>query len=64
MIDFEELKGIILTDQTGCFPITTRLGNAYIMLLYDFDSNAILAPGIKSRKKEHLIEGFKNGTKN
>ena len=29
------------------------------MVLYDFDSNAILATGIKSRKEEHLIEGFK-----
>ena len=29
------------------------------MVLYDLDSNAILATGIKSRKKEHLIEGFK-----
>ena len=29
------------------------------MALYDFDSNAVLATGIKSRKKEHLIEGFK-----
>ena len=30
VIDFEELKGLISTDQTGCFPITTRIGNAYI----------------------------------
>ena len=59
VIDFEELKGVIATDQTGSFTITSRLGNAYIMVLYDFDSNSILATGIKSRKKEHLIEGFK-----
>ena len=29
------------------------------MILYDLDSNAILATCIKSRKKEHLIGGFK-----
>ena len=29
------------------------------MVLYDFDSNAILATGIKSRNKERLIEVFK-----
>ena len=29
------------------------------MVLYDFDYNAILATGIKSRKKEHIIRGFK-----
>ena len=28
------------------------------MVLYDFDSNAILVTGIKSRNKEYLIEGF------
>ena len=59
VIDFEELKGVIATDQTGCFPITSRLGNAYIMVLYDFDYNSILETVIKSRKKEHLIEVFK-----
>ena len=59
VIDFEELKGVIATDKTVRFPITSQLGNAYIMVLYDFDSNAILATGIKSRNKEHLIEVFK-----
>ena len=55
VIDFQELKGVIATDQTGRFPITSRLGNAYIMVLYDLYYNAILATGIKSRNKEHLI---------
>ena len=59
VVDFEELKGVIATYQTGRFPITYRLGNSYIMVLYDFDSNAILATGIKYRTKEHLIEVFK-----
>ena len=59
VIDFEELKGVIATDQTGRFPITSRQGNAYIMVLYDFDYNSILATGIKSSNNEHLIEGFK-----
>ena len=59
VIYFEKLKGVIAIDQTGRFLITSQLGNAYIMVLYDFNYNAILATGIKSRKKEHLIEGFK-----
>ena len=59
MIDFEKLKGVIATDQNGRFLITSRLGNAYIMVMYDFDYNAILETGIKSRKKEHLAEVFK-----
>ena len=27
MIDFEELKGVIATDQTRCFPITSPMGH-------------------------------------
>ena len=58
VIKFEDLKGIIATDQTGRFPITSRRGNKYIMVLYDFDSNVIDATAIKSRKSEDLIEGY------
>ena len=54
VIYFEELKGLIATDQTGRFPITYPLDNAYIMVLHDFYYNAILATGIKSRKKNIL----------
>jgi hypothetical protein len=34
--------GQIYTDQTGRFPVVSRKGNKYIMILYDYDSNAIL----------------------
>ena len=30
----------------------------YIFILYDFDSNAILAEPIKSRQTKHFIEGY------
>jgi hypothetical protein len=35
--------GQIYTDQTGRFPVVSSKGNKYIMILYDYDSNAILA---------------------
>jgi hypothetical protein len=35
--------GQIYTDQTGRFPVVSSEGNKYIMVLYDYDSNAILA---------------------
>jgi hypothetical protein len=38
-IDF----GHIYMDQTGRFPLVSSKGNKYIMVLYDYDSNAILA---------------------
>jgi hypothetical protein len=41
--------GQIYTDQTGRFPVVSSKGNKYIMILYDYDSNAILAQHIKYR---------------
>jgi hypothetical protein len=37
----------IYTDQTGRFPVVSSKGNKYIMISYDYDSNAILAQPIK-----------------
>ena len=40
-----ELNGTISTDQTGRFPIVSPKGIQYTMVLYNYDSNAILAEG-------------------
>ena len=56
--DFTNLKGMILTDQTGGFPITSRKGNKYVMVLYDYDTNANLETPIKNLTKEHLVAGY------
>jgi hypothetical protein len=48
--------GQIYTDQTVRFPVVSRKGNKYIMIFYDYDSNAILAQTIKNRKKFHDME--------
>ena len=52
------LDGLICTDLPGRFPFISSRGNNYIFIMYDFDSNAILAEPIKSRKTKHLIECF------
>ena len=54
----DALKGLICTDLPGRFPKTSSKGMNYIFLLYDFDSNAILAHPIQSRKTANLIEGY------
>jgi hypothetical protein len=41
--------GQIYTDQNGRFPVISRKGNKYIMVLYEYDGNAILAEPIKNR---------------
>jgi hypothetical protein len=50
--------GQIYTDQTGIFPVVSSKGNIYIMILYDYDSNAILAQPIKDRTAPELLKAF------
>jgi hypothetical protein len=50
--------GQIYTDQTGRFPVVSIKGNKYIMILYDYDSNAILAKPIKDRTAPELLKAF------
>jgi hypothetical protein len=46
------------TDQTGIFPVVSSKDNKYIMILYDYDSNAILAQPIKDRTAPELLRAF------
>ena len=39
----------VSTDQTERFPVTSSRGSKYLMVLYDHDSNAILADPLPSR---------------
>jgi hypothetical protein len=50
--------GQIYTDQTGRFLVVSGKGNKYIMILYDYDSNAILAQPIKDRTAPELLRAF------
>jgi hypothetical protein len=60
---FEDLKGIIsASDLPGKFPITSAQGHAYVMVLYDADSNAIQAVPIQNRKTEELVRGYNEMT--
>jgi hypothetical protein len=46
--------GKIYTDQTSKFPVLSSRGNKYLFVLYDYDSNAIMAEPIKSRTQGEL----------
>jgi hypothetical protein len=50
--------GKIYTDKTDIFPVVSSKGNKYIMILYDYDSNAILAEPIKDRTVPELLRAF------
>ena len=53
------IKSTIATDQTGRFPNKSNRGNEYIMILYDFDSNSILAEATKNRTSQELTRAYK-----
>jgi hypothetical protein len=50
--------GQTYTDQTGRFPVVSSKGDKYIMVLYDYDSNAILAKPIKDHTAPELLRAF------
>ena len=58
LVNVEDLNGMIATDQTGRLPIMSQLGSQYMMVLYSYDSNVILATGIKGRTSEKLVDGY------
>jgi hypothetical protein len=53
-----ETTGQIYTDQTGRFPTTSSRGNKYIMILYDYDSNDILAEPLKAKSEGEMIRAY------
>jgi hypothetical protein len=50
--------GIIYTDPTRAFPVTSRSGHKYLRVLYDFDSNAILAEPMKTRSDDDALRAY------
>jgi Reverse transcriptase (RNA-dependent DNA polymerase) len=49
-----EPKQVVYTDQTGRLPHPSASGNNYLLIAYDYDSNAILLRPIKNRTAEAL----------
>ena len=50
--------GKMYSDQTGNFIQPSSTGNLSIMVLYDYDSNAILAEPIKNHKAESMLAAY------
>ena len=53
-----DLSGKIYTDQTGRFPVTSSMGNKYILVAYHFDSNTIHAEPLKTRSGLDLTTAY------
>ena len=50
--------GRIYTDQTGRFPHPSSRGYKYILILYSYDANAILAEPIKQRTDDAILAAY------
>ena len=46
----------IYTDQMGKFPMMSSLGKKYILIMYVYYANMILAAPLKSRYDIHILE--------
>jgi hypothetical protein len=50
--------GKIYNEQTGRFPVISSRGNVSIMVLYEYDRNAIMAEPIRDNKAAELLCSF------
>jgi hypothetical protein len=53
-----EPTGQIYTDQTGKFVMPSSNGDNYLMILYDYDSNAILAEPMRTCTGKSILTAF------
>ena len=51
-------KTTAYADLTGKFPYRSSRGNQYFLVIYDYDSNAILAETLKNRTASEFKRGF------
>jgi hypothetical protein len=58
-LDVPDATGKISTDQTGRFISPSSTGNNYILILYDYDSNAILAKAMPNRTATAILTAYK-----
>ena len=55
----DTITGRIDTDRTGEFPVVSSQGNLYILILYNYDINAILAELMKPRKGGEILREYR-----
>ena len=55
-----DINGILYSDQTGRFPITSNRGNCYFFIFYASDGNYIKSYPIKSRHRTQLLTAYED----
>jgi hypothetical protein len=57
---FSEATNMIHSDLTGRFPHTSTQGNKYVLIVYNYDSNTILAEPMQARNDKATIAAHTN----
>jgi hypothetical protein len=52
------ISGMLFSDRSGWFPITSNRGNKYVVIFYIYDDFVKSVP-IKSRSKEELLQAYR-----
>eukprot|EP00957_Ditylum_brightwellii_P080572 6128868-Ditylum_brightwellii.AAC.1 len=51
-------KGTLYTDLTRKFPVTAASSNKYVLIGYDYSSNAILTRLVRARNVQEMLEAY------
>ena len=54
----------IYNDHMGKLPMTSSQGNIYILIMYVYDVNTILAAPLKSRSGSHIMQAYTKQVEN
>eukprot|EP00957_Ditylum_brightwellii_P151636 11547458-Ditylum_brightwellii.AAC.1 len=54
----DEFKNTLYSDLTGKFPATAQLGNKYVLVANEYDSNAILAIPVPNHSDPTIIKAL------
>ena len=57
--DITHREGAAFGDLAGKYPIASNKGNNYILVIYHYDSNAILAEPMKTRNKGEILQTYR-----
>lgn len=58
MVDNWDMKNTIYSNKTGKFPVKSRAGNRYIMVMVEIDSNYILVKPMKNKTDDKMIATY------
>jgi hypothetical protein len=53
-----EETGKVYTDQTGQFPIASSSGYKYMLVMYHYDTDAILSKPLKTQHGNGILRGY------